>query len=71
MENKVGDKKWVVNMKIQKIVRIKVAHVNLIDGKDKAELEKAVKESSKLLEVLTETNRRLSCKVKATTEIGN
>lgn len=59
MENKVGDKKQVVNGKILKTVRIMVAHMNLINGRGKADLEKAVEETSKLLDKLAQTNRTL------------
>ena len=49
MENRVGDKKQVVNRKILKTVRIMVVHMNTIDGRGKEELEKAVGKTSKLL----------------------
>lgn len=39
VENKVREKKQVVNGKILKSMRIVVAHMNLIDGKGKGELE--------------------------------
>ena len=42
------------------MVRIVVAYVNQIDGKGKAELKKAVRETSKLLEVLAQTKRTSS-----------
>lgn len=53
VENRVGDKKQVVNGKILKTVRIMVAHVNSIDGRGKVELQKAGGETSKLLDILT------------------
>ena len=59
MENKVGDKKQVVKGKILKTVRIIVAHMNLIDVRDKADLEMAVEETSKLLDIIAQTNRML------------
>ena len=59
VENKVGNKKQVVNRKILKTVRIVVAHMNLIDGRGKVEMEKVVGETSKLLDVLAQTNRML------------
>ena len=65
VESRVGDKKQVVNGKILKTGRIVVAHINLIDGKGKVELEKAVGETSKLLDELAWTNRKLEWKVKA------
>ena len=49
VENKVANKKQMVNRKILKTVRIVVAHMNLFDGRGKEELEKAVGETSKLL----------------------
>ena len=55
----MGDKKQVVNGKILKTVRIVVTHMNPIDGRGKAELEKTVGETSKLLDVLAQTNRTL------------
>lgn len=57
VENKVGDKKQVVKGRIVKTVRIVVAHMNLINIRGKADLEKAVGETNKLLDVLVETNR--------------
>ena len=66
VENKVGDRKQVGNDKILKTVRIIVVHMNPIDGKGKVELEKAVEETSKLLDVLAQTNRILGWKMKAT-----
>ena len=71
VENKVGDKRQVVNGKIQKTVRIVVAYMNPIDGRGKAELEKTVGETSQLLDVLAQTNRTLSWKVKATAGTGD
>ena len=71
VENKVGDKKQVVNGKIVKTVRIVVAHMNLFHGKGKVELENAVGETSKVLDVLAQTNRTLSWKVKATVGTGD
>ena len=71
VENKVGDKKQVVNRKILKAVRIVVAHMNLIDKRRKAELEQAVGETSKLLDTLAKTNRTLGWKVKATVGTGD
>ena len=52
VENRVANKKQVVNRKILKTVRIIVAHMNLINRRSKAELEKAVGETSKLLDLL-------------------
>ena len=46
VENRVGDKKQVVNGKILKTVRIMVAYMNLMDERHKKELEKAVEETS-------------------------
>ena len=57
--NKVGEKKQVVNRKILKTVRIVVAHMIPIDGKGKADLEKVVKETSKQMDKLAQTNRTL------------
>ena len=57
VENKVEDKKQVVNWKILKIVRIMVAYMNPIDGRGKAEVEKAVGKTSKLLDMVVQTNR--------------
>ena len=54
VENQVGDKKQVVNRRIRKTMRIMVAHVNPIDERGKAELEKIVGETSRLLEVLVQ-----------------
>ena len=71
VENKVVDKKQVVNGKILKTVRIVVVHMNPIDGRGKAELEKSVGQTSKLLDVLAQTNRRLGWKVKATAGRGD
>ena len=65
MENKVEDKKQVVNTKILKTARIMVAYMNPINRRGKAELEKAVKETRKLLDMLAWTNRTLGWKVKA------
>ena len=70
IENKVGDKKQVVNWKIKKTVRIVVAYMNLIDGRSKMNLEKAVNETSKLLDILVQTNRMIGWKVKATARTG-
>ena len=70
IENKVGDKKQVVNWKIKKTVRIVVAYMNLIDGRSKMNLEKAVNETSKLLDILVQTNRMIGWKVKATAGTG-
>ena len=70
VENKVEDKKQVVNGKILKTVRIVVAYMNPIDGKSKAELERAVGETSKLLDKLAWTNSTLEWKVKATAGTG-
>ena len=66
VESRVGDRKQVVNGKILKTVRIVVAHINPIDGRGKADLEKAVGETSKLLDKLARTNRAQGWKVKAT-----
>ena len=66
VESRVEDKKQAVNGKILKMVRIVVAHMNLIDGRGKAELDKVVGETSKLLDELAWTNRTLEWKVKAT-----
>ena len=71
VENRVGDKKQVINRKILKTVRIGVAHMNPIDGRGKAELEKAVGETSKLLYKLAQTNRFQGWKVKATAGMGD
>lgn len=57
VENRVWDKKQVVNGKILKTVRIVVAYMNPIDGRGKVDLEKAVGETSKLLDELAQTNR--------------
>ena len=54
VENQVGDKKQVVNRRIRKTMRIMVAHINPIDERGKAELEKIVGETSRLLEVLVQ-----------------
>ena len=70
VENRVGDKKQVVNGKILKTVRIVVAHMNPIDGKGKVHLEKAVGETSKLLDELARCNKTLQWKVKATAGTG-
>lgn len=59
VENRVADKKQVVNWKILKTVRIMMAYTNLIDARGKVELEKSVGENSKLLDMLAETNRAL------------
>ena len=66
VESRVVHKKQVVNKKILKTVRIVVAHINPIDGKGKVELEKAVGETSKVLDELAYTNRTLGWKVNAT-----
>ena len=71
VENRVGNKKQVVNEKILKTVRIVVAHINPIDGKGKTELEKAMGETSKLLDILAQTNKTLSWRVKATVGFGD
>ena len=71
VENEVRDRKHIVNAKILKTLRMVVAHMNLSDGRGKIELEKAVGESSKLLDVLAQTNRMLSWKVKATAGSGD
>ena len=71
MENRDGDRKQVVNGKILKTVRIVVAYMNPIDGREKADLEKAVGETSKLLDELARTNRSQEWKVKATAGKGN
>ena len=71
VENRVGDKKQVVNGKILKMVRIVVAHMNPIDGRGKADLEQAVGETSKLLDELARTNRSQGWKVKATAGTGS
>ena len=59
VENKVRDKKQVVNRKVLKTVRIVVAHMNPIDGRGRTDLEKAVGETSKLLNKLARTNGTL------------
>ena len=59
MKNKVGYKKQVVNRKILKTVRIVVAYMNPVDARGKVDLEKAVAETSKLQDVLAQTNKRL------------
>ena len=71
VENKVGDKKQVGNRKILRTVRIVVAYMNPIDERGMAELEKAVGETSKLLDILVQTNRILGWKVKATAKMGD
>lgn len=48
VENKVGDRKKVVSKRILKIVRIVVAYLYSIDGREKMEIEKVVEETSKL-----------------------
>ena len=50
----------MVNRKILKTVRIVVAHMNPIDGRGKAALETVVEETSKLLDELARTNRKLA-----------
>ena len=52
VENRVRDKKQDISRKIVKMLRIVVSHMNPIDGRDKAELEKAVGATSKLLDLL-------------------
>ena len=59
MKNKVGYKKQVLNRKILKTVRIVVAYMNPVDARGKVDLEKAVAETSKLQDVLAQTNKRL------------
>ena len=71
VESRVGDKKQVANGKILKTVKIVVAHMNPIDGRRKADLEKTVGETSKLLDVLAQTNRTLGWKVKVTAGTGD
>ena len=71
VENKVGDKKQVVNGKILKTVRIVMAHMNLIDRRGKVDLEKAVGETSKLLDELAQTYRTMGWKEKATAGTGD
>lgn len=71
VENKLRDKKQVGNGKILEAVTIVVAHMNLIDGRRKSELEKAIEETSQLLDVLVQTNRTLGWKVKVIAEMGD
>ena len=71
VENRIEDKKQVVNRKILKTVRIVVAHMNPIDGRGKAELGRAVGETSKLLDELARNNRTLEWKVKAIAGTGD
>lgn len=52
VENRVRDKKQVVNGKILKTVRIVVVHMNPMDARGKADLEKAVGQTGRLLWVL-------------------
>ena len=59
VENRVEDKKLVVNGKILKTVRMVVAHMNLIDRRSKVELKESVGETSKLLDKLARTKRTL------------
>ena len=68
MENRVRDKKQVINEKILKTVKIVVVHMNLIDRWGKVELQKVIREASKLLEVLAQTNGTTGWKVKVTGE---
>ena len=56
VESNIGDKKYMVNEKILKTVRIVMAYMNPIVRRGKVELEKAVRKTSKLLEVLVQTN---------------
>ena len=65
MESREEDKKQIGNGKILKTVRIVVAYMNSINNKGKAELEKAVGQTSKLLDKLIEPNRTLGWKLKA------
>ena len=66
VESRVGDKKQVVNGRILKTVRIVVAHMNPINGKDKLKLDRAVGETSKLLDELGWTRGTQGWKVRAT-----
>ena len=63
-ENKIRNKQQVINRKILRTVRIVVANINLIDRRGKVELEKLVGETSKLLDMLAQTNGTLGWKVK-------
>ena len=71
VENRVGNKKQVVNRKILKMVRIVVAHMNPSNRRGKADLEKAVGETSKLLDELARTNRSQGWQVKAIADTGS
>lgn len=71
VENKVRNKKHVINRKILKTVRIVVAYMNPIDSRGKADLDKAVEESSKLLDMLVQTNRTQGWKVKVMAGTGD
>ena len=71
VENRVWDKRQVVNRKILKIVRIVMAYMNPINRRGKVELEKAVGETSKLLDVLAQTKRTIGWKIKATVGRGD
>ena len=53
-----------------KTVMIVVAYIKPADGKCKVELEKAVAETSKLLDNLVQTNRTLSWNVKSMAGTG-
>lgn len=70
VENKVGDKKQVVNGKILKTVRIMLARMNPVDRRGKADLEKAVGNTNKLLDLLPQAKRMLSWKVKTMAGTG-
>ena len=65
VENKVRNKKEVVNKKIQTTVRIVMAQMNLIHRRGKPGLEKVMGETNKLLDILAHNNRTLEWKVKA------
>ena len=71
VENKVEDKKQVVNRTMLKMVRIVVAYMNLIDGRGIVYLEEAIEETSKLLATLVQTNKTVSWKVKEVAGTGD
>ena len=71
VKNKMGDKKQVVNRKILMTVRIVVLQMNPINRRGKIEIEKEVGETSKLLDILAQTNRILVWQVRAIAGTGD
>lgn len=57
VESKIGNKKQVVNSKILKIVRIIVICRSPIVKRNKVDLEKIVRETIKLLDMLAQINK--------------